>query len=100
MRFTWEQRSIRFRLLSFYFDKLSPNHGRNFGLALTPEQQRQKTLITLLSLVLELAAQHPVPFIVEDLHWIDPSTPEFLERLVDQSPTAALLTVVTCRPTV
>ncbi len=33
MRFTWEQRSIRFRLLSFYFNKLSPNHGRNFGLA-------------------------------------------------------------------
>ncbi len=32
MRFTWEQRSIRFRLLSFYFNKLSPNHGRNFGL--------------------------------------------------------------------
>ncbi len=32
LRFTGEQRSIRFRLLSFYFNKLSPNHGRNFGL--------------------------------------------------------------------
>ena len=38
--------------------------------------------------------------IVEDLHWIDPSTLEFLELLVDQSPTAALLIVVTCRPIV
>jgi tetratricopeptide (TPR) repeat protein len=39
-------------------------------------------------------------FIVEDLHWMDPSTLEFLELLVDQSPTAALLLLVTCRPTV
>jgi tetratricopeptide (TPR) repeat protein len=41
-----------------------------------------------------------VLFVVEDLHWIDPSTLEFLALLVDQSPTAALLTVLTCRPTV
>jgi predicted ATPase len=31
---------------------------------------------------------------------MDPSTLEFLELLVEQSPTAALLLVVTCRPTV
>jgi class 3 adenylate cyclase len=69
-------------------------------LALTPEQWRQKIFETLLTLVLGLAIQHPVLFIVEDLYWIDPSTLAFLELLVDQSPTAALLTVVTCRPTV
>ncbi len=69
-------------------------------LALTPERWRQKTFETLLTLVVRLATQHPVLFIVEDLHWIDPSTLEFLELLVDQSPIAALLTVLTCRPTV
>jgi class 3 adenylate cyclase/tetratricopeptide (TPR) repeat protein len=69
-------------------------------LALTPEQRRQKTFETLLTLMLGLATQQPVLCIVEDLHWIDPSTLEFLELLVDQSPTAALLPVVTCRPTV
>lgn len=69
-------------------------------LALTPEQRRQQTFETLLTLVLGLATQHPVLFIVEDLHWIDPSTLEFLELLVEQSPTAALLLVVTCRPIV
>jgi class 3 adenylate cyclase len=69
-------------------------------LALTPEHRRQKTFETLLTLLLGLAIQHPVLFIVEDLHWIDPSTLEFLELLVDQSPTAALLLVITCRPTV
>ncbi len=40
MRFTWDQRSIRFRLLSFYFNKLSPNHGRNFGLETLSGEER------------------------------------------------------------
>jgi class 3 adenylate cyclase/tetratricopeptide (TPR) repeat protein len=77
-----------------------PLEGAYPPLALTPEHRRHTTFETLLTLVLGLATQHPVLFIVEDLHWIDPSTLEFLELLVDQSPTAALLPVVTCRPTV
>ena len=38
--------------------------------------------------LLELAAQQPVLLIVEDLHWVDPSTLELLSLLVDQVPTA------------
>ena len=41
---------------------------------LPPEQQRQRTLEVLLALVGGLAAQQPVLVIVEDLHWVDPST--------------------------
>jgi predicted ATPase len=40
-----------------------------------------------------------VLFIVEDLHWTDPSTLELLNLVIDQTPTASLLTVLTCRPT-
>jgi class 3 adenylate cyclase/tetratricopeptide (TPR) repeat protein len=68
--------------------------------ALPPGHWRQKIFETLLTLVLELATHHPVLFIVEDLHWIDPSTLAFLELLINQSPTAALFPVITCRPTV
>jgi len=67
--------------------------------ALTPEQQRHKTLDTLLTLVEELAERQPVLLIVEDLHWVDPSTLELLERLIDQVPTIRLYMVLTCRPT-
>jgi predicted ATPase len=67
-------------------------------LALAPQRQRQKTLETLLAIILELAIQHPVLFIVEDLHWIDPSTLEFLTLLVDQVPTARVLALFTYRP--
>jgi class 3 adenylate cyclase/predicted ATPase len=75
-----------------------PLPERYVPLALAPQRQRQKTLETLLAIILELAAQHPVLFIVEDLHWIDPSTLEFLTLLVDQGPTARLFTLFTCRP--
>ncbi|MGH8071117.1 MAG: ATP-binding protein [Candidatus Entotheonellia bacterium] len=67
-------------------------------LALTPQRQRQRTLETLLAVILELASQHPVLFIVKDLHWIDPSTLEFLTLLVDQGPTARIFTLFTSRP--
>src|SRR5262249_3580738 len=45
---------------------------------MTPQQWRHKTLQAILAVVLGLAAQHPVLFIVEDLHWVDPSTLEVL----------------------
>ena len=67
-------------------------------LTLTPQRQKQKTLEALLTWLLVLTEQQPVLFIVEDLHWIDPSTLEFLTLLVEQGPTARLLTLLTCRP--
>jgi predicted ATPase len=45
-----------------------------------------------------LAARQPVLFIVEDLHWGDPSTLEFLNLLMDQGPTARILTLLVFRP--
>jgi class 3 adenylate cyclase/predicted ATPase len=67
-------------------------------LTLTPQRQRQRTLETLLAILLEEAARQPVLFIVEDLHWVDPTTLEFLTLLIDQGPTVSILTVLTCRP--
>jgi predicted ATPase len=48
--------------------------------------------------LLEQAEQHPVLFILEDLHWTDPSTLEFIALLLDQTPTASMLVLLTCRP--
>src|SRR5215510_1357592 len=62
------------------------------------QRQKQKTLGALLTWLLALTEQQPVLFVVEDLHWIDPSTLEFLTLLVEQGPTARLLTLLTCRP--
>ena len=35
---------------------------------------------------------------MEDLHWVDPTTLEFLSLLVDQGPTARILVLLTFRP--
>jgi class 3 adenylate cyclase/predicted ATPase len=67
-------------------------------LALSPQRQRQMTLETIVTILLELAERQPVLFIIEDLHWTDPSTLELLNLLIEQTPTASLLTVLTCRP--
>src|SRR5262249_3897677 len=67
-------------------------------LHLSPQRQRQKTLETIVALLLELAEHQPVLFIVEDLHWTDPSTLELLNLVLDQTPTASLLVLLTCRP--
>jgi predicted ATPase/class 3 adenylate cyclase len=65
---------------------------------MSPEQQKQQTLHALLTILLRIAAQQPVLFVMEDLHWVDPSTLELLSLLVDQGPTARILTLFTCRP--
>jgi TOMM system kinase/cyclase fusion protein len=69
------------------------------ALSLTSQQQRQHTLTTLLALVTAWAEPQPVLLVVEDLHWVDPSTREFLDLLIDQVPTLPLCVVLTCRPT-
>src|SRR3989454_1030459 len=65
---------------------------------LAPEQQKQQTLHTLLTILLRRAMQQPVLFVMEDLHWVDPTTLEFLSLLVEQGPTARILVLLTFRP--
>jgi predicted ATPase len=68
-------------------------------LTLSPEQQKQQTLHTLLTMMLHVVTpQQPVLFVMEDLHWVDPSTLELLSLLVDQAPTARILVLLTFRP--
>jgi class 3 adenylate cyclase len=67
-------------------------------LTLTPQLQRQQTLETLVAWFLAAAERQPVLAVWEDLHWADPSTLELLGLILDQAPTARMLTLLTCRP--
>jgi predicted ATPase/class 3 adenylate cyclase len=67
-------------------------------LRVPPAQQKQQTLQALLTIFLRLAAQQPVLVVMEDLHWVDPTTLEWLSLLVDQGPTARILALWTFRP--
>jgi TOMM system kinase/cyclase fusion protein len=68
------------------------------ALNLSPQRQRQKTLETLVALLLEHAERHPVLFILEDLHWADPTTLALLHLVIEQIPTTSVCMVLTCRP--
>ena len=57
-----------------------------------PQRQRQKTHDALVAWFLAEAEQQPVLAVWEDLHWADPSTLEFLGLVLDQVPTARMLT--------
>jgi class 3 adenylate cyclase/tetratricopeptide (TPR) repeat protein len=67
-------------------------------IALTPQQIKQQTLETIVAFVLAMAAREPVLLVLEDLHWVDPSTIDLLNLLVDQTPTAHILMLLTARP--
>src|SRR5262249_7284017 len=67
-------------------------------LNLSPQRMRQRTLETIIAILLELAERQPVLFILEDLHWTDPTTLELLNLVIEQTPTTSMLTLLTCRP--
>jgi predicted ATPase len=67
-------------------------------LNLTPQRQRQKTHEALVAWLLEETERQPVLAVWEDLHWADPSTLDILSLMLDQVPTACMLTLLTYRP--
>ncbi|HEV7515266.1 MAG TPA: AAA family ATPase, partial [Thermoanaerobaculia bacterium] len=67
-------------------------------LGLSAQRQKERTLETLLALLLAMAGEEPVLFVVEDLHWVDPSTLELLDLLLHQGPTVRLFNLFTFRP--
>jgi class 3 adenylate cyclase/predicted ATPase len=75
-----------------------PLPARYLPLNLSPQRQRQRTQEALVAWLLEEAERQPVLAVWEDLHWADPSTLEVLGLVLDQVPTARMLTLLTCRP--
>ena len=65
---------------------------------LTPQKRKEKTLKALLAQVEGLAAQHPVLMVFEDVHWIDPTTRESLDLIIDRVSALRVLVIVTFRP--
>jgi class 3 adenylate cyclase/predicted ATPase/energy-coupling factor transporter ATP-binding protein EcfA2 len=67
-------------------------------LTISPQAQKQKLEQVFLMMMLSLVQEKPCLIVVEDLHWVDPSTLELLSLLIDLAPTHRLLLVYTARP--
>jgi predicted ATPase len=75
-----------------------PAGTRYPALDLTPQRLKERTLTALGDRVLGRAALEPVLFVVEDAHWIDPSSEELISAVIDRIQGARVLTVITHRP--
>ena len=68
------------------------------ALELTPQRQKQLTLQALVDQLAGLTPSAPVLLVVEDAHWIDPTTEELLGLVIDRIASLPLLAVITSRP--
>jgi serine/threonine protein kinase/tetratricopeptide (TPR) repeat protein len=75
-----------------------PTTDRFPPLSLSPPRQREETFRAMVEWLRTRAAQRPILFIVEDLHWMDASTLEFLEQFIAEGLHDRILTVLTFRP--
>jgi hypothetical protein len=66
-------------------------------LSLTPQARKEKTFAALLRQLEALAGRQPVLLIFEDLHWIDPSSRELLDRTIERSASLPVFVVATHR---
>jgi class 3 adenylate cyclase/tetratricopeptide (TPR) repeat protein len=75
-----------------------PGAERYGVLDLTPEQRRDRTIAAMIDRIAALSARRAVLFVLEDAHWIDPSTESFIGELIAAVAGARLLMVITHRP--
>ena len=75
-----------------------PTEGRYPPLKLTPPQRKERTLTALLAQLEGLAGRQAVLMSFEDAHWIDPTSMELLERIVQRVENLPVLLVITFRP--
>lgn len=80
-------------------DLLSVPTGDSYPpLSLTPQKRKEKTLQVLLAQLEGLATRRPVLMVFEDVHWIDPTSLDLLDLVVDRVATLRVLLIITFRP--
>jgi class 3 adenylate cyclase/tetratricopeptide (TPR) repeat protein len=66
--------------------------------AMSPAQRRGETFAAVRRLLAAAAERRPQVLVIEDLHWCDSGTEQFLTALVDSVPALRAMVVLTYRP--
>ncbi|MGX0966934.1 class 3 adenylate cyclase [Bradyrhizobium japonicum] len=74
-----------------------PSDGRVPVLAISPQEKRETTLNALLSQLSAGTAQAPGLIVIEDAHWIDPTSLDLLDAIAARAANLPLLLLVTVR---
>jgi class 3 adenylate cyclase/tetratricopeptide (TPR) repeat protein len=75
-----------------------PTEERYPPLSLSPEQQKERLLGLFAEFLTGSIAHEPTLLLVEDAHWIDPTTRELLGLCIDRTSGSHVLILVTFRP--
>jgi class 3 adenylate cyclase/predicted ATPase len=75
-----------------------PTEGRYPLLGLTPQRQKVRILEALLAQLEGLAAKEPILMLLEDMQWLDPTSLELFDQIVDRIERLPVLLVASFRP--
>ena len=64
----------------------------------TPQRRKERTLELLCNLLFDAATRRPTLLIIEDLHWVDPSSLELIRMVAAGIHGAAVLMLISMRP--
>jgi class 3 adenylate cyclase/tetratricopeptide (TPR) repeat protein len=81
-----------------FFDLLSLKVDDAAYMKLEPKEKREKIFEALRDLFIRECQSHPLILIVEDLHWIDKTSEEFLDYLIGWLANTRILLVLLYRP--
>jgi AAA ATPase domain len=84
--------------LALLADLLSLAAGPGTAVGLTPQQKKERTFEALMRLLDDLARQRPVLMVFEDLHWMDPTSRELLDRAIARVERLPVLLIASFRP--
>jgi class 3 adenylate cyclase/tetratricopeptide (TPR) repeat protein len=75
-----------------------PCEARYGAISITPQKHKDETLRVLVAIVEAAARRQPTAMLYEDAHWVDPTSLEALDLLIDRVRSIPLLIVLTHRP--
>ncbi len=75
-----------------------PTGGRYPALELAPNELKERMMAALLAMTAGAARQMPLLMIVEDAHWIDPTSLDLTTRMIERMRDLPIMMVITCRP--
>ncbi|MGD9302385.1 MAG: adenylate/guanylate cyclase domain-containing protein, partial [Desulfobacterales bacterium] len=84
--------------LPYLLEILSVKNSSLDAVPMSPEAKRDRTLDALKQVVLQYAEIRPLIMAIEDLHWVDQSSEQFLEYLLENINASRVLLIFNYRP--
>lgn len=85
--------------VALFADLLSLHgHEQDRPANVSPDKRKEMTLEALVHYLQRLADRSPVLLIVEDAHWLDPTTLDLMTRVIDRVRQMRMLVLITFRP--